>query len=121
MNVRTTNDVPGVAFTGGVSYRVATASDNLGFSVCKTVIPKGGPHNWHYQHHKEACYCIEGLGKANDLRTGETWLIAPGSIYMLPDHEDMSFEAISDVVLISIFNPPLKGTETHDKNGNYSI
>lgn len=110
-----------VNFTGGHSLRMAIASDGLGFSVNKTIIPKGGPHNWHYKHHLEACYCIEGTGLITDLNTKEKMFIDKDTIYILNNHENMTFEAFTDVVLISVFNPPLKGNETHDENGNYSI
>ena len=36
-------------------------------------------------------------------------------------NEEHTFEAIEDTILISIFNPPLNGNETHDENGNYGI
>lgn len=110
-----------VNFTGGHSLRMAIARDGLGFSVNKTIIPKGGPHNWHYRNHLEACYCIAGRGVIKDLWSGEELPIEPDTLYILNQHEDMTFEALTDVVLISVFNPPLKGHETHDEYGNYSI
>ena len=108
-----------VNFTGGHSLRMIRATDGLGFSVNKTMIPKGGPHLWHYKNHQEVCYCVEGKGIATDLETGATYTIDPHSLYALPNHERMTFEALTDVVLISIFNPPLNGHETHDENGSY--
>ena len=51
-----------VVFTGGHSLRMVIEKDKMGFGVCKTYIPKGGPHHWHYQNHLEACYCIKGHG-----------------------------------------------------------
>ncbi|MFZ9296077.1 MAG: ectoine synthase [Bacteroidia bacterium] len=110
-----------VQFTGGTSYRAILESEGLGFAVMKTVIPKGGPHKWHYVNHVEACYCIEGRGVLTDLKTGEMYDIRPDIVYYLPNHEAHTFEALEDVVLISIFNPPLKGSEKHDKNGHYSL
>lgn len=121
MKIKRINQIDGVKFTGGVSYRALLKSDNMGFSVMKTVIPKGGPHHWHYQHHLEACYCIKGKGEIVDLTTGLKHLITPDVIYVLDNHDDHTFEAIEDTVLISIFNPPLNGNEKHDENGNYSI
>ena len=102
-----------------MSYRVITESDGMGFTVCKTVIPKGGPWNWHYKSHLEACYCISGHGVITDLETGGVHQVTPDSVYMLPNHEDHLFEAFTDVVLISVFNPPLQGGECHDKDGSY--
>lgn len=110
-----------VAFTGGVSMRAVIKDDNMGFSINKTIIPIGGPHHWHYCHHLEACYCISGKGVLTDLKSGKKHLILPDTIYVLDNHDDHTFEALEDTVLISIFNPPLTGKETHDKDGNYQI
>jgi len=121
MKVVRINQLDGVNFTGGVSFRAILAKDNMGFSVMKTVIPKGGPHHWHYQNHLEACYCIKGKGELVDIKTGIKHLITPDCVYVLDDHDDHTFEALEDTILISIFNPPLKGQEKHDKNGIYSI
>lgn len=119
MKVKRINQIDPVTFTGGVSFRAVTSGDNVGFGMNKTVIPKGGPHRWCYKNHLEACYCVKGRGV---LRSGEfEVLITPDMVYVLDKHDDHTFEALEDTVLISIFNPPLKGNETHDENGNYAI
>jgi L-ectoine synthase len=111
--------VIGVPFTGGISYRSVLKKDNLGFALMKTVIQEGGPYLWHYKNHKEACYCISGWGEVKDLETGERIEVYPGITYLVDNHQKHEFTAYSDVVLISVFNPPLTGDETHDKEGNY--
>lgn len=121
MKVKRINQINGVQFNGGVSYRAILEKDNMGFALMKTVIPKGGPHHWHYKNHLEACYCIKGSGELTDLKTGIKHFITPDVIYVLDDHDDHTFEAFEDTVLISIFNPPLKGNETHKEDGSYSI
>lgn len=121
MKIKRLNEIEPVAFTGGLSTRLLTASDNMGFSVCNTVIPKGGPHHWHYQNHLEACVCIKGKGELIELLTGIKHLIVPGVTYVLNNNDDHTFEALEDTVLISVFNPPLTGFETHDENGNYGV
>ncbi len=108
-----------VSFTGGTSFRALIAKDNMGFGVCKTMVPKGGPHHWHYVNHLEACYCIKGQGIITDLTSGISTLITPDTMYVLDKHDDHTFEALEDTVLISIFNPPLRGDEKHDENGEY--
>lgn len=108
-----------VLFNGGNSQRLILESDNLGFAVMKTNIKKGGPYNWHYINHLEACYCISGEGVLRSLDTGEKHKISPETLYALNNYDNHTFEALTDVVLISIFNPPLKGNETHNKNGHY--
>lgn len=112
-------DVFGVKFTGGTSFRTVLEKDGLGFALMKTFIDQGGPYKWHYKNHKEACYCVSGIGKVEDLTTGEVHDIYPGVTYLVDKHQPHLFTATTDVVLISVFNPPLTGNETHDKDGNY--
>jgi L-ectoine synthase len=121
MKVIRIHEVEPVKFTGGLSFRPVVEKDGMGFSVHKTVIPVGGPHKWHYKHHLEACYCVRGRGILTNLKTGVIAHITPDVVYLLDEHDEHTFEAIEDTVLISIFNPPCKGNETHDANGNYSI
>ncbi len=109
-----------VKFTGGTSFRAVLKSDNVGFAMMKTVIPKGGPYRWHYVNHYEACYCIKGKGELVNLETGLKVLIVPDTVYVLDKHDDHTFEALEDTVLISVFNPPLSGNESHNEDGVYS-
>ena len=113
--------VKGVVFNGGKSYRTVLKSDNLGFAMMKTVIEKGGAYKWHYKNHKEACMCIEGSGVLEDLSTGEKHIIQPGITYLVDNYQPHLFTANTEVILISVFNPPLIGNETHDKDGNYNL
>lgn len=119
MKVKRADQIEPVEFTGGTSHRMLIAKDNMGFGVCKTVIPKGGPHHWCYPNHLEACYCIKGKGILTDLTSGITHYITPDCMYVLDNHDDHTFEALEDTVLISIFNPPLIGNEKHAKDGTY--
>jgi L-ectoine synthase len=111
--------VDGVKFTGGTSYRTVLKKDNLGFALMKTCIDKGGPYKWHYKNHQEACYCISGSGYVDDLTTGERHEIFEGITYLVDNNQPHLFTALTDVILISVFNPPLRGDESHDKEGNY--
>lgn len=104
---------------GFVSYRYLLASDGMGFSLHRTEIPKGPPQHWHYKHHKEACYCISGGGTLTNLKTREWFTIVPGVCYVLDNHDDHTFEALQDTVLISVFNPPVTGAEVHGPDGSY--
>ncbi len=104
---------------GFISVRALLEKDGMGFSMHKTIIPTGGPHHWHYKNHLEACYCIKGRGILTDLKTGTQHIITPDVVYVLNDHDDHTFEALEDTVLISVFNPPVKGNEVHDKDGSY--
>jgi L-ectoine synthase len=110
--------VTGVGFE---SVRVLLARDGMGFSLHKTIIPKGGPYNWHYKHHFEACYCVSGIGELVNLETGERFVIEPETTYILDNHDNHTFEAIEDIVLISVFNPPVTGNEVHQSDGSYAV
>jgi L-ectoine synthase len=112
-------NVPAVKFNGGTSRRMVVKSDNMGFGICETHIEKGGPYHWHYKRHLEACHCVSGQGLLTNLETKESFQIKPGICYLLDNHDNHEFTAYNDVVLISVFNPPLIGNETHDENGNY--
>lgn len=125
MKVVNVNELAGtdrdVEFNEGYSMRPVLEKDGMGFSVHKTLIRKGTKGHWHYKKHLEACYCISGKGILTSLDTGESHEITPDIIYLLDNHDNHTFEAVTDVVLISIFNPPVKGTETHKEDGSYEI
>lgn len=112
----TDRDVQGVGFR---SLRLILAKDGMGFSFHKTIIPKGEPQHWHYKEHLESCYCIEGMGLITDLTTKEEFLIKPDMIYILDSHDNHTFQALEDTVLISVFNPPITGREIHNQDGSY--
>lgn len=110
-----------VEFKGGLSERILLERDGMGFSLHRTTIPKGGPYRWHYKNHLEACYCVSGLAQVIKTETKQMWIIEPGDTYVLDDHDEHTFEALEDTVLISVFNPPVKGQEIHKEDGSYEI
>lgn len=113
-------NIKGIDFNGGTSYRSVLKKDGMGFALMRTHVKKGGPYLWHYKNHLEVCYCISGNAIIEDLETGEVSKIYPGITYFVDKHQPHNFTALEDTVLISVFNPPLRGDETHDKDGNYN-
>lgn len=109
-----------VKFKEGTSLRYLIASDNMGFSLHKTIIPKGKKGYWHYKHHLESCFCIKGKGVITNLDNGDLHEINVDDCYVLNNNDNHSFEALEDVVLISVFNPPVDGKEIHELDGSYS-
>ena len=103
------------------SLRYLLERDGMGFSLHKTLIPKGEAQHWHYTNHLEACFCVEGTGVLTNLETGKNYLIHKDSCYVLDNNDDHTFQAHEDVVLISVFNPPVTGREVHDENGSYKL
>jgi quercetin dioxygenase-like cupin family protein len=104
---------------GFVSNRILIKSDNMGYSMTKTIIPPKGKQFWHYKEHLESCYCISGKGILTSEKTGEEFVIEADVTYVLDKNDPHYFEAIEEVVLICVFNPPLQGDELHDKDGSY--
>ena len=105
---------------GFKSLRVLLESDGMGFTMTKTLIPKGKPQFWHYKKHLEACFCIKGYGILKNMNTMEEHTIFPDKVYILDKHDPHTFQALRDTELICVFNPPLKGKEVHKKDGSYA-
>ena len=105
---------------GFVSNRILLEEDNMGYTMTKTVIPAGRREFWHYKNHLESCYCVSGHAELTNKETGETFEIKPDVTYVLDNHDPHYFEAFKETVLICVFNPPLTGKETHQKDGSYA-
>jgi quercetin dioxygenase-like cupin family protein len=105
---------------GFISHRILLKSDNMGYSMTKTVIPVNGVQHWHYKNHLESCYCVSGRATLTNLVTGETHLIEPETTYVLDKHDDHTFEAHEETVLVCVFNPPIVGREVHQEDGSYA-
>jgi len=102
------------------SLRAILASEGMGFSMSKTIVPAGKRQHWHYTNHLEACYCIGGQGVLVELPSGKEHFIFPDTVYVLDKHDAHDFIAFEDVTLICIFNPPLIGREVHRSDGSYA-
>ena len=125
MFVRSLNDVEKtdyfVDWGNGTSHRMLTEADGMGFTVCHTVVKKGSESLLEYRNHLEACYCIGGEGEVEDM-IGNVYPIKVGDIYVLNQHDKHYLRGgkDTDLILVSVFNPPLKGTERHNLKGDGS-
>jgi L-ectoine synthase len=111
-----------VDWGNGTSHRLLTVRDGMGFTVCHTVVQARSQSLLEYRNHLEACYCIAGEGEVEDM-DGNVFPIKPGDIYVLNKHDKHYLRGgkDQDLVLVSIFNPPLNGTERHNlKDGDGS-
>ena len=118
--IRVSDLVPVKCPRGGFeSSRFLLESDGMGFTLTHTFIPRGEPQHWHYKEHFEACYCVSGSGLLTNLGNDVVHFIEPGTVYALDRHDDHTFQAIRDTVLVCVFNPPLKGREVHREDGSY--
>jgi L-ectoine synthase len=104
---------------GFISNRFLLKDDGMGFTLTKTIIPVNGIQFWHYKEHLEACYCIHGHGQLTNVNTGDIYDIIPDTMYALDKNDPHKFEAFDEVILICVFNPPLKGREVHNEYGSY--
>jgi L-ectoine synthase len=115
MFIRKKDDVEAVLWGNGTSHRLLTQSDQMGFTVCHTVVFAGTESRLQYRRHLEACYCISGRGQVISADGTVSFEITPGTIYALDNHDAHVLKADSseNLHLISVFNPPLSGNEKH--------
>lgn len=87
----------------------------MGFTVCHTIVRANTVSLLEYRNHLEACYCIAGQGEVEDMQ-GNVFPIRQGDIYVLDQHDKHFLRGgkDEDLILVSVFNPPLKGTERHN-------
>ncbi len=103
------------------SKRMVLAKEGVGFSVHETTLYAGTVSRFWYANHIEAVFVVEGEGEITDLGTGETHQLAPGSLYLLNDHDKHEVRPRTDLRVVCVFNPPVTGREVHDENGVYPL
>src|SRR3546814_4266951 len=91
------------------------------FSFHITTIYAGTELPMHYKNHFEAVYCISGKGSIEDLATGQTHEIRPGTFYGLDKHDRHILRGRTEMVMACAFNPPVTGREVHDETGAYPL
>jgi L-ectoine synthase len=122
MFIRSLKEIEGTDFHvdwgNGTSHRLLTRQDQMGFTICHTVVRANSESLIEYRNHLEACYCIAGTGSVED-ENGNVFSIGVGDLYVLDKHDKHILRGgdSDDLVLVSVFNPPLSGTERHSLNG----
>ncbi|MEO1198893.1 MAG: ectoine synthase [Pseudomonadota bacterium] len=121
MIVRKLSEIAGterdVNWGNGQSRRFLLEKDGMGFAFTETLILAGTDIFIQYRNHLEACYCIEGSGEIED-ETGKTFPIEKGTLYALDQNDPHKLRAWTDMRLISVFNPPIRGDEKHNLVGD---
>jgi L-ectoine synthase len=112
--IRNLADVPTVDWGNGLSRRFLLEADRMGYSITDTIVQAGTKSRLEYRRHLEACYCIEGEGEVVDEQ-GNSHPLTPGVLYALDKHDPHFLVASphTDLRLVCVFTPPLKGDEQH--------
>ena len=103
------------------SKRIVLAKEKVGFSVHETTLYAGTVNQFWYANHVEAVFVVEGEGEITDLATGRIHQLAPGSLYLLNDHDKHEVRPRTDMRTVCVFNPPITGREVHDESGVYPL
>jgi len=115
MLIREKDKTVPVNWGNGLSYRLLVAADQMGFTICHTVVEAGTKSRLEYRRHLEACYCIGGSGRVESADGSVSIELTPGVLYALNEHDAhfLIASATEDLEMISVFNPPLRGDERH--------
>jgi len=103
------------------STRLLLKNDEMGFSFHITTIYAGANFRLHYRNHLEAVYCLSGEGEVETLEEAKKYPIAPGTLYILDQHDEHMLRAFREMKMACVFNPALFGTEVHNKDGAYEL
>ena len=125
MIVRSLQDIIGtdrdVSGEGWKSRRIILKRDGVGCSVHDTVVLEGTEMRMQYKNHFETNYIIEGEGEVEEITTGKTHKLSPGTVYALDQHDAHIVRALKgDLRVVCVFFPALSGKETHDADGGYA-
>ncbi len=122
MIVKTRDDVIGAKGEargdGWWSLRLLHEEDGMGVTLTDSILEPGFDMVLWQKNHLEACYCLEGEGTVEELDSGVTHEIKPGTLYAMNDHDRHRIRAKTRLHLICTFHPALTGNEVHDADGS---
>lgn len=127
MLIRTMGDVEAAGKTIVINHGAASAvrlllkDDGVGFSVSEARMRSGTVANLWYKNHWEANYVRSGTAVLEDMVDGRHWNLKPGDLYLVGPTDRHRLTATSPEVfrVVSVFNPPIAGLETHDADNAY--
>lgn len=108
-----------VKSNGWESARLLLKDEGMGFSFHITTLHAGEELKMHYKNHLESVYVISGEGTIEDLDTGESHELKPGTLYALDKNDRHVVRPRTEIVTACVFNPPVTGGEVHDETGAY--
>ena len=108
-------DVKTVEWGNGLSRRFLLEADGMGYTLTDTIVRAGTKSLIEYSNHLEACYCIAGKGSVIEM-DGTEHPIEVGTMYALDkrDPHYLCADADTDLRLVCMFTPALKGDEAHN-------
>ncbi len=101
------------------TVRLLTREDGMGFSLSDLTASAGAEFALWYKNHWEANYIVSGRGAVKEIATGKSWPLAAGTLYTVGPNDRHLVAVTDELRIISVFNPPLMGNETHDADGSY--
>ena len=127
MLIRTMREVEAAGKTIVINHGAASAvrlllkGDGVGFSVSEARMMPGTVANLWYKNHWEANYVRSGTSVLEDVVGGRRWNLRPGDLYLVgPTDRHRMTATSSDIFrVVSVFNPPIAGQETHDADNSY--
>jgi L-ectoine synthase len=102
------------------TLRMLVQADGVGFGFSDVHFAAGADTVIWFKHHWEANHILAGSFEVTDLTSGQSWRLGPGMAYNVGPKDRHRLRALSDVHLVSIFCPALRGDETHDEDGSLS-
>ena len=118
--VEAAGEVVPISHGNSTAVRVLLKHHGLGFSLSEARRGANSESTLWYKNHWEANYIRAGHGNLTNQRTGESWALSPGMLYCVgPDDKHLVSNADDPLRIISVFNPPIEGLETHDSDGSY--
>ena len=99
--------------------RYLAAEDGLGFSFSDVHYRAGREGELWYKNHWEANLVLEGTLEVTDYAADALHTLGAGGLYCVGPEDRHRLKAVTDVHLVSVFNPPLIGQEAHDADGSY--
>ncbi len=102
-----------------VTRRFLLKEDGVGITFSDIRIKPGEGRQLWYKNHVETNYVIEGEGVLEDLETGKSYPLRPGTLYVLDKHDRHRITSKTPMRMVCVFTPPLLGGEVHDADGAY--
>lgn len=127
MIIRTIEEISGterdVKATDGswTSKRLLLKKDRFGFSLHESTVHAGREVTVWYKNHLEAVYIFKGEGELENTANDQIFPLRPGTLYALYKEDRVTIRAKTEMVMVSVFNPPVAGDERHAEDGSYPL